>query len=406
MGKPGHGRIGLVGAALLLSGALAACTASDSDGGGASTTAASGRTTDATAAPNAGDELQLNQIQAIGTHNSFHVAAPPAEHALLEALNPEQAAQRTYSHPSMATQVGEEKVRQLEFDVFADADGGLYATPKLREQAGLGPYVDEVPEMAEPGTKVLHEQDVDYHSACPTLVGCLTELKAWSDDNPDHVPVAISIQFKDGPLIFDVPGQAVPEKWDATAMAGLDGEIRSVFGADDLVTPDDVRGDRATLEEAVLDDGWPTLGESRGKFLFLVVNGEPYRTIYLQAHPNLGGAVLFTNSKPGQPDASYVSVDDPVGDADEIAELVGKGYLVRTRADEPDEQGRTGDTTVRDAALASGAQWISTDYPGPDGAEPQTGTDYVVQLPDFQAARCNPVTAPDDCDDGLVEPGD
>ena len=391
-------------AALALAASLAACSSSDSDGGATPTTR-SGRST-ATVPTSAADDLKLNQIQAIGTHNSFHVAAPAKEHALLEALSTKEAATRTYSHPSMATQVGKERVRQLELDIFADAKGGLYADPVLRREAGLGRYLDEVPEMAEPGTKVLHEQDVDYHSACPTLVRCLTELKTWSDANPDHVPVAINIQFKDGPLIFQVAGQAVPEKWTAAAMEGMDAEIRSVFGADDLITPDDVRGDHDTLEQAVLDDSWPTLGESRGKFLFLMVNGEPYRSSYLKAHPNLAGAILFTNAEPGQPDASYVGIDDPVADGAEIAKLVAKGYLVRTRADEPNDQGVSGDTTMRDAALASGAQWVSTDYPGPDGAEPSTGTDYVVELPGFRAARCNPVTAPKGCDDDLVEPGD
>ena len=41
------------------------------------------------------DDLRLNQMQVIGSHNSFHVAAPPEEYALLEALNPAQAVERT-----------------------------------------------------------------------------------------------------------------------------------------------------------------------------------------------------------------------------------------------------------------------------------------------------------------------
>ena len=135
-----------------------------------------------------------------------------------------------------------------------------------------------------------------------------------------------------------------------------------------------------------------------------MVNGEPYRSSYLKAHPGLKGGILFTNADPGQPDSSFVGVDDPVADSGLIKDLVGKGYLVRTRADVPNVEGRTGDTTRRDAALASGAQWISTDYPGPDGAKRQYGTDYIVRLPGFRAARCNPVTAPDDCDDATVEP--
>jgi hypothetical protein len=389
--------------ALLMGGAaaLAACGGSSSDDDASPSTAAVRPTTTLVAAD---DDLRLNQIQVIGTHNSFHVAAPEGEYDLLAALDEQQAVERTYSHRPLPEQFADQRIRQIELDVFADSKGGLYADPSLRRQAGLGSYLDEVPEMAEPGTKVLHEQDVDYHSVCPTVVACLGELKEWSDANPDHVPVAVHIQFKDGPLIFAVPDQAVPEKWTTEAMDGLDAEITSVFPRERIITPDDVRGERATLEEAVLAGEWPTLGQSRGKVLFLMINPEPYRSLYLAGHEGLAGRILFTNAEPGQPDSSYVGVDDPVEGGARIDELVRKGYLVRTRADEPDVEARTGDTGRLEAALASGAHWISTDYPGPDGASEQYGTDYVAQLPEFRAARCNPLTAPDGCDDDAVEP--
>jgi hypothetical protein len=352
------------------------------------------------------DALRLNEIQVVGTHNSFHREHDPAELDLLATLDAEQAAQRTYGHETLGEQLAAQQVRQIELDVFADGSGGLYASPSLRRQAGLADLVESVPEMAEPGTKVLHEQDVDYHSVCPTLVRCLAEVKEWSDANPDHVPVAIFIQFKDGPLIFPVADQAVPEKWVPEAMDRMEDEIRSVFDADDLLTPDDVRGTRATLEEAVTTDGWPTLGETRGTVLFAMVNGEPYRSLYLEGHPGLAGRLLFTNAEPGQPDAAVLNVDDPLAEPGRIAELVGRGYLVRTRADTPNVHARTNDTTRRDAALASGAHWIGTDYPvqGMAPGDFGAGTDYVVELPDARAARCNPVTAPPTCRDEAVEP--
>jgi hypothetical protein len=349
------------------------------------------------------DRRPLNEMQVIGTHNSFHVMAPPEERALLEALDPNGAAQRRYTHRPLTEQFEDQDVRQIELDVFVDTKGGRYADPALRRRVGLPPLVEEEPAMAEPGIKVLHEQDVDYHSVCPTLVACLTELKTWSDAHPAHVPVAVHLQMKDGALIFAVPDQAVPERWTTEAMDALDAEITSVFPPERIITPDDVRGDSATVEDAVLDRGWPSLGESRGKVLFLMTNPEPYRTIYLEGHEGLAGRILFTNAEPGQPDAAYMSVDDPIVGGGRIDDLVRRGYLVRTRADVPGVQGRTGDTTRRDAALASGAHWVSTDYPGPEGANPQYGTDYVVELPDGRTARCNPVTATAECNDTHVE---
>ncbi|HEY4377158.1 MAG TPA: phosphatidylinositol-specific phospholipase C1-like protein [Acidimicrobiales bacterium] len=383
-------------AALLLAGCSKA-----SDGGAASPPAA---TSTSTAAVRPDDSLKLNQIQVVGTHNSYHQAATGKEHQLLVDLNPEQAAQRTYTHPPLPTQLGEQKARQLEIDVYADSRGGLYATPSLRRQAGLPPYLDQFPEMAEPGTKVLHEQDVDYHSVCPVFVGCLKQIKAWSDAHPDHVPLAIDVDFKDGPLIFAVPDQAKPEKWTSEAMDGLDAEIRSVFPARDIITPEQVRHGHQTLEEGVLDGGWPTLGDSRGKVIFLMANGQPYPSIYAAGHPNLDGRIMFIGVAPGQPDASYIDVDDPVAGAKEITDLVRKGYLVRTRADANEVEAKAGDSSRLEAALRSGAQWISTDYPGPDGAKGALGTHYIGELPGFLSARCNPITAPKGCRDVAVEP--
>ncbi len=79
---------------------------------------------------------------------------------------------------------------------------------------------------------------------------------------------------------------------------------------------------------------------------------------------------------------------------------MARGYLVRTRADADTEQARTGDTTMRDAAFASGAQYVSTDYEVPDRL---FGTGYVADLPGDGAARCNPVNAPPGCDRLVLE---
>lgn len=382
---------------------LAACGGSDSGSEGASPGPES--TTSTTAAPLVPDDsLKLNEIQVLGSHNSFHVAGDPAELALLAEMDQAAADERGYTHEPLGVQLGRQQIRQMELDVFVDKEGGTYATPALRTEAGLDPYVDEVPEMAEPGSKVLHEQDVDYHSVCPTVVTCLTEVQEWSDANPGHVPVAIQIQFKDGPLIFPVADQVKPERWTGPNMDLLDAEILSVFDRDQVITPDDVRGSKTTLEGAVLDGGWPTLGESRGKVMFVIGNGEPYRSLYLDRYENLVGRVMFTNAEPGQSDASFMNVDNPIGNEDRIRELVEAGYIVRTRADSPNEEGRTGDTARREAALASGAQWVGTDYPAPDSAEEQYGTDYMVALPSGFPARCNPVTAPPTCVDETVEP--
>jgi hypothetical protein len=339
--------------------------------------------------------LRLNQIQVIGTHNSYHVEASGPEEALRAGVNANGEFALEYGHPALSEQFSHEHVRQVELDVFADPVGGLYATPLIRSMTGQGPYD---PVMMQPGFKVLHLQDVDYGSNCLTLRACLTDIRSWSDNHREHVPITVLVELEDQPLTLPrVPKLVVPVRWTAPLMNALDAQIRSVFSPRRLITPDVVRDGRPTLESAVLHHGWPTVEESRGKVMFLMDNAGTYRTTYLAHHPSLRGRVLFTDATPGQPDAAFVEENDPTGaNQARITDEVRRGYLVRTRADVDTLQARTGNTIQRDAALASGAQWISTDYPIP-GIAARFGTHYVAQLPGGATTRCNPVTAPRHC---------
>lgn len=86
--------------------------------------------------------------------------------------------------------------------------------------------------------------------------------------------------------------------------------------------------------------------------------------------------------------------------ADGVRDLVTAGYLVRTRADANTDEARAGDTTRREAAFASGAHFVATDY---EVADPEINPDYVVKVPSGTPARCNPVTAPSGCRSRDVE---
>ncbi|HXA58541.1 MAG TPA: phosphatidylinositol-specific phospholipase C1-like protein [Streptosporangiaceae bacterium] len=340
--------------------------------------------------------LRLNQIQVIGTHNSYHYEAPPKEAGPISAVAGTLAQGLQYAHPPLDQQLGGQAVRQVELDVYADpGQGGRYATPLIRRLVGEPAEYD--PRMRQPGTKVMHIADLDYHSNCPRFVDCLAEIRDWSHAHPSHVPITILIEFKDtlqipipnGPSITLVP-------WTSERMRGLDQEIRSVLAPGDLITPDDVRSPGLTLEQSVLRHGWPTLDASRGKIMFIMDNSGTYRDSYIQGNPSLEGRVLFTNSSPGQPDAAFMERNDPVGSLSDIKDLVSKGYMVRTRADVDTVEARADNTRARDAALASGAQWISTDYPVP-GLAARFDSGYYAALPGFVPARCNPITAPATC---------
>jgi hypothetical protein len=280
-------------------------------------------------------------------------------------------------------------------DAFAPRSPGLRGLYDQRRGLillGLDPD-SRIPALEQPGFKVLHVQDVDFETQCVTFVECLQQVKRWSDTHRGHLPIGIQIELKEDPIPDPVRlGFTVPLPILGPELDALDAEIRSVFPKHQVITPDNVRRGRATLEEAVLTLGWPRLDAVRGKVLFVMDNGGAKRDLYLEGHPSLEGRMIFTNSTPGSPDGAFVKLNDPFDPS--IPDVVTAGYLVRTRADADTVEARTGNTVPRDAALESGAQWVSTDYPVPD---PRFGTGYFVQIPGGMPARCNPVNAPPGC---------
>ncbi len=346
----------------------------------------------------AGDDILMNQVQYLGTHNSYHKQTRADVFELLLAFIPDVAPTLEYTHIPLQEQFDTQGIRQIELDVFDDPQGGLYANHPVRtlfgEDAASG-----IPELDEPGLKVLHVQDIDYETTCYTFVSCLREIKTWSDAHPNHLPITVLVEAKDDvipdPLKLDF---AVPLEFGAAALDRIDMEIRSVFPREQLIVPDDVRGSFLTLELAVLTQGWPRLSEARGKIMFALDNTDDTRDNYIAGHPSLQGRVLFTDSPAGTPEAAFMKRNDPLANPGDIEALVKQGYMVRTRADADTVQARSGDTTQRDAALNSGAQFISTDYPVPN----PDFSDYQVRLPGDGIARCNPVS-PGNCDPEFLD---
>jgi hypothetical protein len=342
-----------------------------------------------------GDQLRINQIQVIGSHNSYHAGFAPSAEKLWQSKNPDAFKGLDYRHQPLEQQFNS-GVRQIELDVFADSKGGLYAHPlgpSLVAQAHLppDPVFDPDGAMNRPGFKVMHMQDLDYRSTCQPFVACLEQVRKWSHEHPRHIPIFILVETKQQEP--RPPYQVTrPELFTSGTFDALDAEIRSVFPANEIITPDDVRGNYDTLNQAVAAGGWPTLASARGKIIFLM-DQRPVGPVYLAGHPSLRGRVLFTNAEPGEPDAAFIERND--GPAADIATLVREGYLVRTRTDADTKEARTDSTSRRDAMIASGAQILSTDYPVNEPA--RWPGHYVVALPEQAVARCNPINSPPAC---------
>ncbi|MCK8455181.1 Ca2+-dependent phosphoinositide-specific phospholipase C [Sphingomonas faeni] len=369
-------------------------------------------------------ELLLNEIQVVGTHNSYSQGIDPRLMAMAEAIvgpklmarnasltgaakaagleyhpNPGSLSQGlNYRYTSLASQL-DAGMRSLEIDINNDPDGGRYAHPAgyaaLKAKGIVDPLPLDKTDMDKPGLKVFHIADFDVRSSCNLFRTCLGQLRTWSDAHPNHEPIFILVEAKSDPLpIFR--GSTKPLPFDAKAFAEMDASIYDVIGRDHLVTPDAVRGGYATLEAGVRAHHWPTLQAARGKFVFLLLTAlDPIAlAAYHEGHPNLEGRAAFLRASPGDNYAAFLLMDNATMRAKEIPALVEQGYLVRARADIETFEARINDPARATQAFRSGAQIVSTDFYRPGNGY---GTSYVVRLPGGGAARCNPVNAPAGC---------
>ena len=292
------------------------------------------------------ERLRMNEIQFIGSHNSYKQQMPSLYFWLLRLIDGEGAKALEYWHPPIADQL-ELGLRKLELDFFYDAVSGEFP--------------------------VGHIQVIDMGTSCTSLRACLQEIRQWSDRNPHHVPIWISFNLKDQaiPLLPD------PQLFTPEVLTDIDLAVEEIIG-DRLIYPRDV-----------VDREWPLLAESRGKILLVLDEGGEKRDWYIKDWQD---RPMFVPVDEGHEAAAIMIINDPVRDFDRIRSLVKQGYLVRTRADSGTQEARNNDTVRRNKAFQSGAQAISTDYyllTNPFDSE------YRVSIEG--GIRCNPVLISGNC---------
>jgi hypothetical protein len=116
------------------------------------------------------DVLRMSDIQVVGTHNSFHLRPPEPLFSEVEMRLPPAAEAWAYSHRPLDEQFEVLGIRQIELDVYADPDGGLFASRAGWKAVGMDP-ASGLAELDEPGLKVLHLPDIDFETTCLTFVG-------------------------------------------------------------------------------------------------------------------------------------------------------------------------------------------------------------------------------------------
>lgn len=300
------------------------------------------------------DVLRINDLQMKGTHNSYH-QRPSADP--IDEWN--------YSHAPLSVQVAEQGVRQFELDVHYRAD--------------------------EKRFHVYHLPGADDQSSCPLFVDCLGELKTWSDANPGHHPLFVFIEPKDDAdrVVDAISGH----------LGDLEAEILSVWPRRRIITPDDVKGAHATLREAVQAGDWPTLGEARGKAVFVLLEDDhetgSLHAEYTNGNTSLDGKLMFATALESDPYGAILSINSPHDTRIEAA--ARQGFIVRTMPGDPFVDGAFTSRADLEAGLDGYAHILSNDDPVPGRAD-----DYWLDLKGGNPTRCHKL-APSVCTAAAIE---
>jgi len=273
----------------------------------------------------ANDELRLDQLVIKGTHNSYHRRPFFALHV-----------RHRYEHDSLHTQLEQSGVRAFEFDLHLNGEGDY---------------------------EVYHLAYLDSRSHCRAFESCLGQLREWSDQHRDHEPLIVWIEAKDF---------AGGERMES--LRPVDDVIRRVLG-DRLITPDDVLGGHDSLRSAIALDGWPTLGESRGRVLFMLTASDEQRADYTDGFRHLADRAMFIEASREQfemPWAVVAKLGDPRSPNLQAAREAGLLITATTCAANFSDAACA---INRDIALTNGVNVLMDDY-----VRPVVGRDYYLDL--------------------------
>ena len=211
-------------------------------------------------------------------------------------------------------------VRQIELDVWSDPHGRqVRASRRSRSQQGVqhpGQPGDERARASRSSTRPTSTRTRRASPSCCASASCST----WSDAHPGHVPIDVHIEMKD---------DKATEPMFAGARARDPARCSTARRSSRPTTCAAMR--RRWAQRSARTAGRrsaPCAARSTSRS-----TTKGFRAAYLVGHPSLRGRLIFTPSAPGQDDAAFAKLNDPVADAAKIKAALAAHMIVRTRAD-------------------------------------------------------------------------
>lgn len=344
--------------------------------------------------------LRLNEMQFIGSHNSYKmqpdslmtgemIAYEAASRVNAPEGRPPSFERLAYGHPPIEVQL-QLGIRLLEFDLHvAKPDNPFDPIAKYNERFG-SPRESEgarLPSVINDGRIIVyHVRDHDFRSTCIEFADCLSHLADWSKGNPEHLPVIIYLEAKsNGGAALSLTADGLIEGEQGSVFGfeqwqRVESDVVRVLGRDAVFQPGELIRDGLSLRQSITEHGWPFVDDLRGRFIFVVAGEDESK----DAYANLPNPLFFTFRPIDHPDASFIIEFDAF--STNIERIVESGLIVCTYADYMLIEGRNNDLTKRDRLFDAGAQMISTDFPFRD----PRFSDYEVIFEDRTYVRQSP----------------
>lgn len=352
--------------------------------------------------PNFDESVKINELQFLGSHNSYKRRITPEEEVVYKKWRPQSYTKVTYDHQPLHQQLNA-GVRYLEFDVYRDPDGKRFLSPIIATVTDTPLPENYKERMAQPGLKVMHVKDRDYLSHCLTFQECMSQIKQWSDNSPQHFPLFVVVEVKEWlsqpKQIPSHPEHVAELNFDSRAIQAIDQDILNVFPREQIIAPGDLVDGFENLRAMARAEAWPTLSESWGKVFFLILESKSAvkhgeETVVSRYTDGYGydDMLMFPLYRDDRsPHAAFVNLHKKkLSDLrKKIRKYSKRGYMVRARADVDTVEARQGDRGRWATVMNEGANIVVTDFIWP---HPNFGHDYFVRINDpGVVARCSPL---------------
>lgn len=271
------------------------------------------------------DDIKLNEIQLLATHNSYKKRGSIIGKFFIGLGDSFRESKALNYQYKTLTEQFENGIRSVELDV------------RLRKDT----------------FELTHVPLVDNSSTAVNLKLALEEIKLYSKNNPQHLPIIILVELKDDWLILD----SKLKDFSTKSLLDLDNLITSTL-SDVLYKPSHLLTNSQTLQEEIKTNGWPKLAGLLGKVLFVLHPGK-YTKTYVELDELIKTQAMFPAVYAENIDESYAGfvINNNVA-IEQINQLVSNNFIVRTRIDEhlqfSDERFQL--------AISSGAQILSSDF--------------------------------------------